>query len=161
MEATNTLSKIGAIEMAQYILKHYGPMSHLKLQKLLFYCDAYHLAYFDEELISEQFEAWVHGPVCRVVFDSLKDKSLLYSDIQYSDIGVNEDYHFSLLSTIQQEFVNSILLQLSPWTSLELENATHCESPWIEARKGFASGDKCHVAIDKELTKQYYKKDLA
>lgn len=38
---------IDSIILSDYILKHYGPMSHLKLQRLLFYCDAYHLAYFD------------------------------------------------------------------------------------------------------------------
>lgn len=136
-------------------------MSHLKLQKLLFYCDAYHLAYFENELVPEPFEAWVHGPVCRVVFDALKDKSLLYADLQYSDIGVDEETKFSLLSTSQQEFVTSILEQLSAWSSLELENATHSEAPWIEARKGYAPGDICHEVIDKEITKNYYKAELS
>lgn len=46
------LQKIDSIDLANYILYKYGSMSHLKLQKLLFYCDAYHLAYFDEELIT-------------------------------------------------------------------------------------------------------------
>ncbi|MBR2290865.1 MAG: DUF4065 domain-containing protein [Prevotella sp.] len=54
---------IDSIVLSNYILKHYGPMSHLKLQKLLYYCDAYSLAYFGEELITDQFEAWVHWPV--------------------------------------------------------------------------------------------------
>lgn len=61
METTNTLQKIQPIMLADYILKHYGPMSHLKLQKLLFYCDAYSIAYFDQPLIDEPFEAWVPG----------------------------------------------------------------------------------------------------
>lgn len=43
------MGTIDSIILSDYILKHYGPMSHLKLQKLLFYCDAYHLAYFDKE----------------------------------------------------------------------------------------------------------------
>lgn len=36
------LQKIDVLVLSDYIIKHYGPMSHLKLQKLLFYCDAYH-----------------------------------------------------------------------------------------------------------------------
>ena len=65
MEVINEYKTIDAIVLSNYILKHYGPMSHLKLQKLLYYCDAYSLAYFDNPLIEDDFEAWVHGPVCR------------------------------------------------------------------------------------------------
>lgn len=53
MEATKHLGKIDSIVLSNYILKHYGDMSHLKLQKLLFYCDAYCLAYFGEELVTD------------------------------------------------------------------------------------------------------------
>lgn len=67
-----SLQKIDSVVFSDYILKHYGPMSHLKLQKLIFYCDAYCLAYFDKELVTDQFEAWVHGPVSRKVYNSLK-----------------------------------------------------------------------------------------
>lgn len=44
-----SMETIDSIILSDYILKHYGPMSHLKLQRLLFYCDAYHLACFDKE----------------------------------------------------------------------------------------------------------------
>ena len=79
--ATKSLQTIDILVLSEYIIKHYGPMSHLKLQKLLFYCDAYHLAYFEQELVNDEFEAWVHGPVCRKVYDSFKDKSILTSSI--------------------------------------------------------------------------------
>lgn len=79
------METIDSIILSDYILKHYGPMSHLKLQRLLFYCDAYHLAYFDKELITDKFEAWVHGPVSRKVYGSLKDKYMLYEELTYSN----------------------------------------------------------------------------
>jgi uncharacterized phage-associated protein len=64
MEPLKNLGKVNAQILADYILQKYGSMSHLKLQKLLYYCESYHLAYFDDILIPEEFEAWVHGPVC-------------------------------------------------------------------------------------------------
>ncbi|KAA6320774.1 hypothetical protein EZS27_029497 [termite gut metagenome] len=160
MEIINILYKINSIILSNYILKNYGSMSHLKLQKLLFYCDAYHLAYFDEELIEDRFEAWVHGPVSRIVYGELKDKSILYSDLSYIDNGIDPCEEFSKLASTQKELLIDVLNELSAWTGLELETVVHKEYPWIEARRGYALGDKCSVNISKEITKLFYKKEL-
>lgn len=161
MIVTNTYNTIDTIVLADYILKHYGPMSHLKLQKLVFYCDAYSLAYFGRELITDNFEAWVHGPVCRRLYDSLKDKSKLYSDIAYSDDGTDVDNVFMTLVSDQQSLIKSILDQLSSWSSLELETATHQETPWLKARVGYGEADKCNVIISKQDMKEYYSREIA
>ena len=160
MEKSKELQKMDSIVLANYILKHYGPMSHLKLQKLLFYCDAYSLAYFGEEIVEDKFEAWVHGPVSRKVYDSLKDKSILYSDIEYSFDGIDVDYEFGKLTQGQQDLIVAVLNDLSAWSGLELETATHSELPWLEARRGYAEGDKCHELISKETTRDFYKKEF-
>lgn len=160
MKVISNLHKIDSLLLSNYILKHYGAMSHLKLQKLLFYCDAYHLAYFDMELIDDKFEAWVHGPVSRKVFDSLKDKSLLYSDVEYVDNDTDVDNAFESLSFLQKELLNNILSTLSTWTGTELEASTHSEKPWLEARVGYGEADRCHELISKETTCDFYKKDL-
>ncbi|MBA7488954.1 MAG: DUF4065 domain-containing protein [Prevotella sp.] len=159
MEATKHLGKIDSVVLANYILKHYGAMSHLKLQKLLFYCDAYCLAYFGEELVTDQFEALVHGPVSKKVYNSLRDKSILYSDVGYSDIGVDVDAEFGKLTFEQQEILASVLGELSKWSGPELENATHHEAPWIIARGSCGEADICHNTISKSLTKKFYAKE--
>lgn len=160
MEITAKLSKIDSTILADYILKNYGPMSHLKLQKLLFYCDAYHMAYFGEELVTDEFEAWVHGPVSRAVYDSLKDKSILYSDLSFIDHGVNPDDEIKKLTSDQQTMLNDVLGELSTWTGTQLEATTHRESPWIEARRGYGDGAKCSVHISKTTTLEFYKKEI-
>ena len=38
-------------------------ISPLKLQKLLYYCQAWHYTIFNEVLFDERIEAWTHGPV--------------------------------------------------------------------------------------------------
>ncbi len=158
MIATAKTGKIDSVVLANYILKHYGPMSHLKLQKLLFYCDAYCLAFFGEELISDKFEAWVHGPVCRRVYDQLKEKSALYTDMSYSEIpGVDEDAAFDALPMDVKDLLNDVLGNLTQWSGIELERATHREQPWIEARRGYGEADKCNVEISKETTRDFYR----
>ena len=121
-------------------------MSHLKLQKLLFYCDAYYLAYFDKELIEDSFEAWVHGPISRKVYGSLKDKYMLYEELTYSNETQKDvDKEFEKLTQDQQDFVISILEELYTWTMFELEASICNEKPWKEARIGYGEADKCHV----------------
>lgn len=161
MEAIKDFKTIDTIVFSNYILKHYGPMSHLKLQKLVYYCDAYSLAYFGKQLITDEFEAWVHGPVCRRLYDSLKDKSKLYSDVVYTSDGIDVDKEFNSLTSDQQSLISNVLSQLSTWSSFELEASTHQEDPWKNARKGYSEADKCNVVISKEDMREYYSKEMA
>lgn len=161
MKTSKGLQKIDSIVLSDYILKHFGSMSHLKLQKLLFYCDAYHLAYFGEELVEDKFEAWVHGPVSREVYNSLKDQSILYSDISYSPSSTNDvDEEFEKLSSDQKAVLADVLIELSAWTGPQLEAATHKETPWKKAREGYGPADKCFSLISKELTKEFYSTEI-
>lgn len=158
MLARPKIRQIDSIVLANYILKHYGPMSHLKLQKLLFYCDAYCLAFFGEELVTDKFEAWVHGPVSRRVFDEMKGVSILYADMEYSPIdGIDEDAEFDNLPSDVKDLIADVLGNLNGWTGYQLEISTHNELPWQEARIGYSDAEKCHVEISKETTRTFYR----
>src|SRR5262249_731210 len=50
-----------------------NPVSNLKLQKLLYYSQAWHLALYKCALIDDEIEAWVHGPVVPCVFRRYRD----------------------------------------------------------------------------------------
>ena len=82
-EGKNTTPQVDSTDLCEYILKKVGPMSHLKLQKLLFYVQAYHLAYFDSPIITDSFEAWAHGPVSRKIYNELRDLSTIHREIRY------------------------------------------------------------------------------
>lgn len=47
-------------------------LTHLSLQKIMYFCHAWYIAEFDHPLIGQPFEAWKYGPVVRVVYDQLK-----------------------------------------------------------------------------------------
>lgn len=66
----------------------------------------YSLAYFGKPLIEDNFEAWVHDPVCRRLYDNLKDKSKLYSDVAYTSDGIDVDKEFNSLTFDQQTLFN-------------------------------------------------------
>jgi uncharacterized phage-associated protein len=48
-------------------------ITHLKLQKLVYYAQAWSLALLDRPLFDEEVEAWAHGPVVETVFQRFKD----------------------------------------------------------------------------------------
>jgi uncharacterized phage-associated protein len=50
-------------------------VSNLKLQKLVYYAQAWHLAIHETALFEEDFEAWVHGPVIPVLYQKYKQFS--------------------------------------------------------------------------------------
>lgn len=160
MKISKKISTISIDLLADFVLFKFGPMSHLKLQKLLFYCEAYHLAYFGQSLINEEFEAWVHGPVCRELFNTFRDKSLLYSDLAHTGPDPTEDISNAITSD-QYSLLDEVLSGLSEWTGPELERATHNEAPWKEARNGLGPADRCTAVISKDRMEEFYKKDLS
>ena len=44
-------------------------LTHLKLQKLCYYAQVFHLALIGRRLFDEQLLAWDHGPVTRSIWD--------------------------------------------------------------------------------------------
>ncbi len=141
MEIEKNIAKIDSRLLADYILEKHGPMSHLKLQKLLYLVEGYHLAYFDQSLIDDDFEAWTHGPVSRKIYDLLKDKSRLYADLDYfHDAGkvLPSDLMRDILTRDQFDLVNEVLALYDKESGFELEALTHSQAPWINARKGVA-----------------------
>lgn len=43
-------------------------ISNLKLQKLIYYAQAFHLAIYELPFFDEDFEALTHGPVCPEIY---------------------------------------------------------------------------------------------
>lgn len=162
MKTLDNFNKIRIQTLAGYILKNYGPMSHLKLQKLLYYCQAYHLAYFGDSLFDSEFQAWVHGPVCREIYDVLKGKSVLYSDIKYNEEDFDPEIKLKEnISSDQIDLIDEILESLGKWSGSELENATHSEYPWIKARGTLAPNQNCSEIILKQDMLDFYKSEVS
>jgi uncharacterized phage-associated protein len=153
------ITEIESSILGQYILEKRGQMSHLKLQKLLYLIEGYHLAYFDKSIISDDFEAWVHGPVSRTLYSQLKDLSILYTEISYvrkEDEVLPSSILSKNLTSEQIELIDNVLDLYSNESSLSLESITHQQAPWIETREGFASSERCEKVIPKEKIKSYF-----
>ena len=124
-------------------------MSHLKLQRLLFYCDAYHLAYFDKELITDKFEAWVHGPVVPSQFNRFNNIDF------FQNIKVKDCENIKLKSKTEQ-LLNEVVGIYNKCTDGHLELLVKREDPWKKTRGDIPEFKKCQKEIKLDLMKQYY-----
>ncbi len=149
-----------------HIITHYvnqkgDTVSHKKLQKLLYYVESWHLVHFQDTLIEEDFEAWVHGPVVPEVYHKLKefgfnDLKVVNEEHDTVDKEIDAIVESNKLSADQLELIYTVLNRYGGLSSLELELLSHSELPWIEARAGLPPHVPCNNKIDKTRMKQYY-----
>jgi uncharacterized phage-associated protein len=125
------------------------PITNLKVQKLVYYAQAWHAALFDDALFPESFEAWLHGPVCPPLYQRFKE--FRYNPIT-AEIVEPEIASEHILDHLIE--VNEIYGGYSAW---DLERLTHSESPWREARRGLAPDAPGDQEISVESMRRYYK----
>lgn len=132
-----------------------GSLSHLKLQKLLYYIQAWNLAYEKKPLFNGTFQAWIHGPVNRKVYNLFKDTKYMYSSITVKDLD-EVDFSFPNLSAEDKVFIDGVLEVYAPLSDVQLEKMTHDETPWIEAREGYLPYERCETDICEDTMATYY-----
>lgn len=117
-----------AIDVAKKIIcktdvEHGDTLSNLKLQKLLYYMQGFHLAFFDTPFFNESIEAWTYGPVVPVVFQEFK---------KYKKRSINPDnYHDDLVLTYdEQQMFDMVYSEYNRYSAVALMNMTHTEGPW-------------------------------
>jgi|GEM_PF-735947 len=130
----------------------------LKLHKLLYYIQAWHLAFYKKPFFEGKFQAWVHGPVNRPIFDRFKDTKWIYTPFKEEDI-LNPKFIDSF-NDDEKLHINTILESYSKFSGAELELMTHKESPWITARKGYVEVARCEVELNEEEMGNYYRARL-
>lgn len=130
-------------------------ISNLKLQKLVYYADAWHLANYNEPLIKEDFQAWVHGPAIPSLYGEYKNFSwqpIVRNDLKSGSLaGIKEQLNPKTVELLEQVCDSYFGL-----TAYELERLTHNEDPWRKTREGLADDEISERVISKDLIKDYY-----
>ncbi|HLO48870.1 MAG TPA: type II toxin-antitoxin system antitoxin SocA domain-containing protein [Kamptonema sp.] len=143
-----------ALDVARYFLcrldREAGDtISPLKLQKLVYYAQAWSLVFRNHPLFDEDIEAWVHGPVVREVWKE-------YQDYKYSDIPESVDLSDIEFEEDEREVLEEVWSVYGELSAKRLEELTHSENPWIQARKGLEPAEKSTNIISHEQMKNYY-----
>lgn len=122
---------ITAHDVAEHLLmlahQHGSFVSNLKLQKLLYYAQGWHLALHGRPLFADPLEAWIHGPVVPSVYRRFNG---------WGYRNIDEDVAPPSLPRETAEFLDELAAEYMPLDAYELELMSHREAPWQNARGG-------------------------
>jgi uncharacterized phage-associated protein len=121
-------------------------ISNLKLQKLVYYAQAYHLAMYGEPLIPEAIEAWEHGPVVPELYRGYKAHGS-------GPIPPPDDFDLDAYDARTRSFLDEVYDVFGQYSAWKLRNLTHAERPWLEA---FRDGERNRV-ITHGAMRDFYK----
>ena len=133
-------------------------LSHIKLQKLLYYVQAWKLAFDEQTLFDGKFQAWVHGPVNREIYDRFVSTKSLYSPVCAEDMR-SQDF-LNRLSEDDLAHIENVLETYMAFSGTQLEEMTHKEQPWIEARVGLPDNARCGNHLDEKTMMTFYRSRL-
>jgi len=141
-------------DVARYILSKLGadgklPITTWKLQKLVYYTQAWSVVWSDAPLFDAEIEAWANGPVCPDLYKVHKG-SFQIKELP-KDCG-NE----ATLTDDQKDSINVVLSHYGSKSAQYLSELTHRERPWIEARNGLKAGERGDNEISLESMAEYY-----
>nr|DAI31615.1 MAG TPA: hypothetical protein [Caudoviricetes sp.] len=151
------VDKVTIFDIANFFLKIVerdagSTITPLKLQKILYYTQGYYLAMFNEELFSDDFQAWAHGPANPDIYNQYKSYGFSAIDKPAGEVPLLDDGLISFLSRIWNTY--------GIFDGKYLEQLTHKETPWIEARGDCKDGEPCTNVISKESMKSFFKKRI-
>jgi uncharacterized phage-associated protein len=137
-----------AHDVAKYILhKQEGSMSTWKLQKLVYYSQAWSLVWDGEPIFPERIEAWANGPVVPELYR--KHRGLF--SVEDWEWGNPAD-----LSPDQLDTIDKVLSDYGDLTGRQLSHLTHAERPWRDAREGLGPTAPSSRAIPVAAMQAYY-----
>ena len=84
--------------LLSYAKKRNSSVDNLKLQKLLYYAQAWHLVFRGKPLFRERIEAWVHGPVVPLIYREYRK----YGYLQITNYGFNSVYCYCCSSPFDE-----------------------------------------------------------
>lgn len=141
-----------AIDIANWFIEQFDKnagdvITHLKLQKLLYFAEAWTQLLLDRELFDENIEAWAHGPVVREVFNEFQGAGWQPLTASSDIIDFDKDVT-GVLEQVLDAYGNV--------SAKTLEYMTHSDRPWIEARGALAPEARCSNIISKESIKDFF-----
>ncbi|MED1085491.1 Panacea domain-containing protein [Bacillus mycoides] len=156
IESTPSVFKVAAyfLYKSQNDLRPNTSITHLKLQKLVYYAQAWHLAILGKRLFNERLEAWVHGPASPDLYRTYRPYGyqVITAYIHNSDVQGFSKQSLMVLDGVWQIYGDK--------DAKELEKLTHSEEPWLRARQDVAPDVSSDNEIYIEDMKSYYSKYL-
>lgn len=135
--------------VARYILERKGGhMSTMKLQKLVYYAQAWSLVWDEKPLFDSPIEAWANGPIIPDLYN--QHRGLFTATID----TFPEDSE--KLTEDEKDTIDVVLGAYGHLNGQQLSDLSHSERPWREARKGVEDGASSTNKVSEEVMQEFY-----
>lgn len=134
------------LTICKYIIKYSSDkkylVSNLKLQKMLYYIQAYFLVINDSPCFREDIQAWNFGSVVPEAYQAYKkyggcEIPFTEKDLPFQDINK--------IAQTDKLLLNEAIDKLNAFSAVDLMKKIHQEKPWIDA---YAKGTKTVITLN-------------
>lgn len=134
-------------DVAALILQERGPMTGMKLQKLIYFCQAWSLVWDGKPLFPERIYAWMNGPVVKELYEA-HPAGLEVREWPRGDPEQLADEEWETVLAVSDAYGHM--------KSQQLNGLIHRDMPWRDARKGLALSELGDHEITLESMRAYY-----
>lgn len=134
-------------DVAAYILQMRGQMSTWKLQKLVYYSQAWHLAWEEEALFPDRIEAWANGPVVKALYTQHRGEFT---------VAAWPSGDPDALPANECETIDVVLDSYGNLSGRQLSHLTHEEAPWCDARGDLSPTASSNAEITQDALLAFY-----
>ncbi len=142
-------------------------MSPMKLQKLVYYAHAWHLAFHGKPLIREEIQAWKYGPVIQELYHEFKE----FGNDPIERPAHELDYASETLTlispeipaddTLTHELLKEVFRIYGHLTPIQLSNQSHStQEPWSVVAEKFKDELPRWLPIPNALIEQCFKPQM-
>ena len=144
-------------DVAEYFIalsnKEKKKISNKKLQKIVYYAQAWTLVWTGKPLFSERIEAWIHGPAVPELYQK-------YKHFGFNPIVLkNPDSPYPFSKEIR-DILDLVWKKYGRYDAQYLEFLSHQEDPWSDTRNELEFDESCNHEISHESMKKYYSEKL-
>lgn len=150
------MATASAIDVARHLIHLATPsesedadcLCHMRLQKLLYYVQGWHLGAFGRPLFVDRIEAWTHGPV-------VKDVYPVFAGYGFHSIPPAEGQATNL-PAVANGVVQWVWKQYGKFSATALRTMTHKEPPWVLTRGDLGPTERSDREITAESMRAYF-----
>lgn len=164
MQKVYPASAVANFLIKKSLLKPENAMTHLRLQKLLYYAQGWFLANYSRPLFQDNIEAWRYGPVVYSIYkkfrgssdtpiqETIKSPYFLNGQYQWGEPEIDPSDEVAL------GFLNSFWDAFSNFDAWTLANATHLEgTPWYDVSKVYNFEPPRNTDIPIDMIENHFK----
>lgn len=124
-----------ALDVSSYIINYCTKrdylMSNLKLQKILYFSQAYFLLSKHEPCFDDTIEAWDIGPVIPAAYKEYKKYGS--GNIWIMNHCLEEDCYNDIILDDDKKLICAVVDRFADYSAADLARITRNQSPWMDA----------------------------